>query len=196
MTDIEELATNPISKSPRNQTHTVLTWSQTIIGCLWIVALAILLGGILNYTLLLDAIDGKLIAGIQQKQLTDLRQKAEQLYPGSSFINLVSAKKLYDDKLALFLDARTAPEYQSAHIYGAMSLPIRALVLGDIELDKVLPAKGALLITYCDGGECDIGLELAKELSERGYNNIFVLGEGYPGWEAAGYPIERSGMKQ
>jgi rhodanese-related sulfurtransferase len=163
---------------------------------LWIVALAILLGGALNYTLLLDAIDGKLIAGIQQKQLVELRQKAEQLYPGISFIDLVSAKKLYDDKIATFLDARTAPEYQREHIYGAISLPIRALVLGDIELDKVLPAKEALLITYCDGGECDIGLELAKELSKHGYNNIFVLGEGYPGWENAGYPMEKSGEVQ
>jgi rhodanese-related sulfurtransferase len=196
MTDIPDIVANPILKSPRNQTRTVFSWTIIIKDCLWIVGLAILLGGVLNYTLLFDGIDGKLIAAIQQKQLTDLRQKAEQLYPGSSFINLISSKKLYDDKLALFLDARTAPEYQSAHIYGAMSLPIRTLVQGDIQLDKVLPDKGALLITYCDGGECDTGLELAKELSERGYNNIFVLGEGYPGWEAAGYPIEKAGIKQ
>lgn len=194
MVDIQKVAPKSSSKSPRDRTLIVFSWSQTIRDCLWIVALAILLGGALNYTLLLDAIDGKLIAGIQQKQLVELRQKAEQLYPGISFIDLVSAKKLYDDKIATFLDARTAPEYQREHIYGAISLPIRALVLGDIELDKVLPAKEALLITYCDGGECDIGLELAKELSKHGYNNIFVLGEGYPGWENAGYPMEKSGM--
>ena len=192
MTNIQDLAANPSSKSTRNKIQTPFLWSQTIKDCLWIVALAILLGGALNYTLLLDAIDGKLIAGIQQKQLTDLRQKAEQLYPGISFIDLVSAKKLYDDKMATFLDARTTPEYQREHISGAINLPIRALVLGEIELDNVLPDKGALLITYCDGGECDIGLELAKELSMLGYNNIFVLGEGYPGWENAGYPMNRS----
>jgi len=192
MTDIQELITNPSLKSTRNQIHMPFSWSQIIRDCLWIIALAIILGGVLNYTLLVDAIDGTLIAKIQQKQLADLRQKAEQLYPGISFIDLISAKKLYDDKIAIFLDARTAPEYQREHISGAINLPIRALVLGDIELDNVLPDKGALLITYCDGGECDIGLELAKELSERGYNNIFVLGEGYPGWENAGYPMERS----
>jgi len=95
MVDIQKAAPKSSSKSPKNQTHIVFSWSQTIRDCLWIVALAILLGGALNYTLLLDAIDGKLIAGIQQKQLTDLRQKAEQLYPGISFIDLVSAKKLY-----------------------------------------------------------------------------------------------------
>ena len=194
MGEIQELTTNTSLKSTRGKTRATFSWIQTVRDCLWIVILAIILGGVTNYTLLLDAIDGTLIAEIQQKQLADLRQKAEQLYPGISFIDLISAKKLDDDKLALFLDARTAPEYQREHISGAISLPIRALVLGDIELDKALPDKGALLITYCDGGECDIGLELAKELSERGYNNIFVLGEGYPGWENAGYPMERSGM--
>jgi len=192
MTDIQDVAANPISKSLKNQTHVVFSWSQVIRDCLWIVGLAIIMGGALNYTLLLDAIDGTLITEIQQKQLVELRQKAKQLYPGISFIDLVSAKKLYDDKIALFLDARTAPEYQREHISGAVNLPIRALVHGDIKLDNVLPDKGALLITYCDGGECDIGLELAKELSMLGYNNIFVLGEGYPGWENAGYPMNRS----
>jgi rhodanese-related sulfurtransferase len=194
MTDIQDLAANPSSKSTRNKIQTPFSWSRTIRDCLWIVALAILLGGVLNYSLIAKSVSGTLITEIQQKQLADLRQKAEQLYPGISFIDLVSAKKLYDDKIATFLDARTAPEYQREHIAGAINLPIRALVLGDIEPNKVLPSKEALLITYCDGGECDIGLELAKELSKRGYNNIFVLGEGYPGWENAGYPMEKSRM--
>ena len=191
---MQKAAPKSSSKSPRDQTLIVFSWIQTIRDCLWIVIIAILLGGVLNSTLLVDAINGSLIATIQQKQLTDLRQKAEQLYPGISFIDLISAKKLYDDKMATFLDARTTPEYQREHISGAINLPIRALVLGEIELDNVLPDKGALLITYCDGGECDIGLELAKELSMLGYNNIFVLGEGYPGWENAGYPMNRSGI--
>jgi len=191
---MQKAAPKSSSKSPRDQTLIVFSWIQTIRDCLWIVIIAILLGGALNSTLLVDTINGSLIATIQQKQLTDLRQKAEQLYPGISFIDLISAKKLYDDKMATFLDARTTPEYQREHISGAINLPIRALVLGEIELDNVLPDKGALLITYCDGGECDIGLELAKELSMLGYNNIFVLGEGYPGWENAGYPMNRSGI--
>ena len=191
MTNIQDLAANPSSKSNRNKIQTPFLWSQIIRDSLWIAVIAILLGGLSNYSLVLKSIDGALITEIQQKQLSDLKSKAEQLYPGISFIDLISAKKLYDDKIALFLDARTVPEYQREHISGAINLPIRALVLGEIELDNVLPDKGALLITYCDGGECDVGLELAKELSKGGYNNIFVLGEGYPGWESAGYPMER-----
>ena len=141
MEDIQELTANPITKSPKNQTRIVFSWSQTIRDCLWIVFLTIFCGLVLNYSLLLHAFNGTLMAEIQQKQLVELRQKAKQLYPGISFIDLISAKKLYDDKIALFLDARTAPEYQREHIYGASSLPIRTLVLGNIELDSVLPDR-------------------------------------------------------
>jgi len=191
MKDIQAPTANLISKSLTNQTRKVFSWDQTIFDSLWIIFFTILFGSVFNYLLLLDTFNGTLIPEIQERQLAELKSKAEQLYPGISFIDLISAKKLYDDKMAIFLDARTSPEYQREHISGAINLPIRALVLGEIELEKILPDKGALLITYCDGGECDIGLELAKELSTHGYNNIFVLGEGYPSWEHAGYPMER-----
>ncbi|MCL6449408.1 MAG: rhodanese-like domain-containing protein [Armatimonadetes bacterium] len=54
-----------------------------------------------------------------------------------------------------------------------------------------IPGQAAMLVTYCDGGECDLSVELAKELIDRGYSNVFVFGEGYPGWEEAGYPVEK-----
>jgi rhodanese-related sulfurtransferase len=187
----QQAKTGLVSESSSRQSRPVFSWKAVIKDCLYFLALAILLGGIWNYSLLLKAFDGTLITEIQQHQLAELKSKAEQLYPGISFIDLVSAKKLYDDRVSIFVDARTSQEYESEHISGAISLPVRALLQGDIEPDKVLPDREAVLITYCDGGECDISLELAKELSERGYQNIFVLGEGYPGWEAAGYPMDK-----
>jgi rhodanese-related sulfurtransferase len=188
---IQQAKTGPASESSSRQSRPVFSWKAVIKDCLYFLALAILLGGIWNYSLLLKAFDGTLITEIQQNQLAELKLKAKQLYPGISFIDLVSAKKLYDDRVAIFVDARTSQEYENEHISGAISLPVRALLKGDIEPDKVLPDKEAVLITYCDGGECDISLELSKELSERGYQNIFVLGEGWPGWEAAGYPMDK-----
>jgi rhodanese-related sulfurtransferase len=169
------------------------SWRPVIKTCLYIVALAILLGGLLNYSLLINAFNGTLITRIQQNQLAELRSKAKQLYPGIFFIDLVSAKKLSDDRLAIFVDARTPEQYEIAHISGAVSLPVRALLKGDIEPGNILPNMEAVLITYCDGGGCDIGLEVAEELSEHGCHNIFVLGEGYPGWEAVGYPVDKQG---
>jgi rhodanese-related sulfurtransferase len=190
---IQQTKTGYASESSRERP--AFSWRLVIKDCLYIVALAVLLGGLLNYSLLANAFSGTLIPKIQQNQLADLKSKAEQLYPGISFIDLVSAKKLFDDKLAIFLDARVLQEYETAHISGAINLPVREFLMGEIDPVKILPNKEAVLITYCDGGECEIGLDVAKELSERGYHNIFVLGEGYPGWEAVGYPVDKQELK-
>jgi rhodanese-related sulfurtransferase len=166
------------------------SWRQVIKDCLYFVAIAILLGGLLNYSLLRNAFNGTLIPKIQQNQLVNLRSKAKQLY-GISVIELVSAKQLYDEKSAIFVDARTAQEYEIGHISGAISVPDREFLMGEIDPGKILPNKDAVLITYCDGGECELALDVANGLSDRGYNNVFVLVEGYPGWEAAGYPVDK-----
>lgn len=170
----------------------LFTWSLAIKECVLIVVFAFLLGGILNYSLVIKSFDSTLKLEIQQKQLAELKAKAKQLSPEVSFVDLVSAKKLYDDGLALFLDARSPEDYKHIHIAGAINLPVTSVVRGEVDLEKVLPDKETILVTYCDGGECDISVELAKELIDRGYSNVYVLGEGYPGWEEAGYPIERS----
>jgi len=161
----------------------------------WIIAvLALMLGSVFNYSLILKSINGSLINDIQQKQLSELKTKALESVPGISFIDLISAKKLYDEGLAVILDARSGDEYEEKHISKALNLSVTSVVRGDVVLDDILPDKNASIITYCDGGECDISVELAKELIERGYKNVYVLGEGYPGWEASGYPMEKSGV--
>jgi rhodanese-related sulfurtransferase len=167
------------------------SWRLIIKDCLYFVALAILLGRLLNLGLLANAFNGTLVPKIQQNQLADLKLKYAQLDPGISFINLLYANKLYDDKLAIFLDARSLQEYDAGHISGAISLPARDLLKGIIDPIKILPDKQAVLISYCDGGECELSLDIAKVLSARGYQNIFILGEGYPGWEAAGYATDK-----
>jgi len=172
----------------------VFSWKAVTKDCLYFLALAILIGGLLNYSLLFNAFNGTLITRIQQNQLSALKSKGAQIYPGISFIDLVSAKQLYDERLAIFVDARVIEEYQTAHISGAISLPDREFLMGLIDPGKMLPDKGAVLIAYCDGGECEVALDVARELSDHGYNNVFVLGEGYPGWEAAGFPVDKSGL--
>jgi rhodanese-related sulfurtransferase len=190
---IQQTDTGYVSAS--SSRHPVFSWRMVIKDCLYFLTLAILLGGIWNYSLLFKAFNGTLITNIQQNQLAALKSKAAQLYPGISFIDLVSAKKLFDDRLAIFVDARVLQEYETAHISGAISLPVREFLIGEIDPGKTLPDRETVLITYCDGGECEIALDVAKDLSEHGYHNIFVLGEGYPGWEAAGYPVDKQELK-
>jgi len=182
---------NPGSVRVTLNKHPALKWRLIIKDCLYFVVLTILVGGLLSFSLLANAFNGSLTGKIQQNQLASLKLKSGQLYPGISFIDLVSAKKMYDDKLAVFLDARSIREYDTGHISGAIYMPAKELLKGIIEPAKILPDTQAVLISYCDGGECVLSLDIVKELSAQGYQNLFVFGEGYPGWEAAGYPTDR-----
>jgi rhodanese-related sulfurtransferase len=128
----------------------------------------------------------------QQDLLADIRSKAEEPSTGIYYINAVSAKKLFDVSLAIFVDARYLSDYEISHISGAISLPVSSVWKGDIEPDKILPNREAVLITYCASG-CPASLELARELSNLGYTSIFVLNGGYPTWEDAGYPMDKRG---
>ena len=186
---MQQNKTSPAPGTPSSRP--AFSWGPVIKDCLYFVALAILVGGLLNFGLLANAFNGTLVPKIQQNQLADLKLKYAQLDPGISFINLLYAHKLYDDKLAVFLDSRSLQEYETAHISGAISMPARELLKGIIDPIKILPDKEAVLISYCDGGECELSLDIAKVLSTRGYRNIFILGEGYPGWETAGYPTDK-----
>lgn len=157
---------------------------------LLIAAVACLLGTAFSLKLLASSMEGELVADIQRYQINALEREAVKISPEIRFVNLVAAKKLFDEDQAVFLDARSRDEYQSGHISSALSTPILAVVKRDLDLNRLLPMERKVVVAYCSGGLCDTSVELAKELVDMGHSNIYVLGEGYPGWKAAGYPVE------
>jgi rhodanese-related sulfurtransferase len=165
------------------------TFGSAFKQCLLLVSLACLLGWTLNYSLLMKSFGSELRIEIQKKQLADLKAKAEQVSPDIRFIDLVSAKKLFDERQAIFLDARSPKENAEGSISGSIGISLMSVVKREVDIKKVIPDRGAVIVTYCSGGECDVGVEMAKELVNRGYASVFVLGEGYPGWSDAGYPV-------
>jgi rhodanese-related sulfurtransferase len=58
-------------------------------------------------------------------------------------ISVEDAKKAYDAKSVLIIDARSAEVYKQEHIKGAMSLPLGS----DNQFDSV--PKGKKIIVYC-----------------------------------------------
>jgi len=159
-------------------------------SALAITLIALLVGGIVNHDIIVDGFNGKLVDRIRAKQLTELKAETQELSPGLQFVDLTSARKLFDEKEAVFLDSREEDQYVAGHIKGALSAPLVAVLLGEVDLDELLPDREAILVTYCDGGECATSVDLARELVGTGYVNVFTLGEGYPGWKAAEYPVE------
>jgi len=103
-------------------------------------------------------------------------------------VSLTKAKDLYDRGGLLVLDARDLDEYADGHIMGAIDAPYDDKV-GDIQWLIDTAKDPRPILCYCNGGECELGLDLATEISRTGHKRVMVLTDGYPGWRNAGYPI-------
>jgi rhodanese-related sulfurtransferase len=158
----------------------------------WIVLAGTILGVVVNHKLIGESMNGKLFPQIEKEQMNELKANADQI----PFIELKVAKKLFNQKAAIFVDSRSAIDYSESHIQDAQSLSLISFIADPQLADEILPDRTALYIIYCSGGGCDMSVELAKELISHGYSNVEVLGEGYPGWFDAGYPVESMNSKR
>lgn len=106
------------------------------------------------------------------------------------FIDLPQAKKMWDDKSAIFLDAREYVDYKEGHIAGAMSCPkSRFGGAAPKYVKDYLP--GNAVVVYCHGAECTDSEAVVKRLIALNLSigPFYILHDGYPAWQKAGYPI-------
>ena len=112
--------------------------------------------------------------------------------PESEFpaeVHLTQAKTLYDRGGLLVLDARETGEYALGHIKGALAAPADDM-MGDVDwLDRMAKDPRPIMV-YCDGGDCELSMNLGFELSLSGHRRVLVFMDGYPAWKDAGYPVE------
>ena len=99
------------------------------------------------------------------------------------------AKQIYDSGEAVFVDARSREDYEEGHIKGAVSLSVGQFNVV-IDTFKAQYSTASTIVTYCSGRTCDDSHKLAQLLFEQGYTKVGVFIDGYPGWEAEGFPIE------
>jgi len=99
------------------------------------------------------------------------------------------AKAIFNQRSAVFVDARSTKNYDEAHIQGAESLSVRDFDRGIDNFIMKFP-ENSLFIIYCSGIDCSDSHLLASFLSEAGFSDISVYTEGFNGWLEAGYPIE------
>ena len=104
-------------------------------------------------------------------------------------ISLSEAFALYRDNRALFLDARDPWSFEEGHIAGAVLIEPQTAGRQVSEIRK--RAGGRQIVTYCDGTECHLGVDLAKALEKQGISSVKVLINGWSRWREAGYPIEK-----
>ena len=87
------------------------------------------------------------------------------------------------------MDARSKNHYENGHIPGAVSLPVVQFEERiEFFLNRYPPEQP--IVTYCSGRTCEDSHDLAQFLSDLGFTNVRIFIDGFPGWEADGYPVE------
>lgn len=86
-------------------------------------------------------------------------------------VNIMQTEENY-----VILDVRTAQEFASGHIPGAVLLPNEIIGTEDIPL---LPDKDQLILVYCRSG--NRSKQAAEKLAQLGYTNIVEFG-GINSW--------------
>jgi rhodanese-related sulfurtransferase len=88
------------------------------------------------------------------------------------------------------LDARSGKYDDGRRLPGAKSLKADA---EETEVAKLLPDKGALVVTYCAGLTCPASNMLAERLKKLGYTNVIEYPQGIEGWTKEGNSVEGGG---
>lgn len=123
----------------------------------------------------------------------ETNKPSENKFELKSDITLNEAYEVFKRDGAIFIDARKGEEYEKGHIRGAINLYADDIEANTDLLDKI--PKEMLIITYCGGEDCDLSIELANYLVEKGYFDVRIFFGGWVEWKEAGYPIEDSEQK-
>jgi len=119
-------------------------------------------------------------------------EKTKEGYIKPQNINLTQAKTLFDIN-GLFIDGRNREEYEKGHIKGAINIPYEEFTKLTIEEKKEMMKKynkNGVIVCYCDGGGCDVSIDLGYEFAKIGFNSVNIYLGGYAEWKSKGYPVE------
>jgi len=112
-------------------------------------------------------------------------------YPRIRFITVGEAEDLFAAGEAAFLDSRPRSEFGAGHVPGARNLPLEEHRRG-VKPEAVGSPLERILVVYCEGGDCQASVALARLLHDAGFQDIRVLTGGWTEWRAAGLPELKS----
>jgi rhodanese-related sulfurtransferase len=110
----------------------------------------------------------------------------------SKEINTTTAKQIFDRKVAVWFDARTADEFGEGHIPGAHNVyagdPFQEHIPEVLGLNL---KKDQLIVVYCGGGLCELSHELARNIQLLGFTKVVVYTGGTTDWTKNNYPMTK-----
>lgn len=116
---------------------------------------------------------------------------AQEEFPGIRFITLAEAEDLFARGGAIFLDSRSRDEFDAGHIPGALSISLKESENGLASAALPYPPDQTFVV-YCEGGDCQTSISLAKLVHAQGFRDIRIFSGGWTEWSAAGLPVETS----
>ncbi len=105
-------------------------------------------------------------------------------------VNKEELLRLMDEEAVTVIDVRPEIEYEQGHIPAARSVPVGNLKRLLAELPRDVE-----VVAYCRGPYCVYSDEAVRLLHRNGFK-ARRLSEGFPEWQAAGYPVEVKRVKE
>ena len=107
------------------------------------------------------------------------------------FILFDEAVQVFHSDSATFVDARHAYDFELGHIKGAINVPLKEFTVAPL---SGIP-KERVLVTYCDGQECNSSVSLAMKLDSLGYTNVKIFFGGWSEWTNNNQPTDEKSIR-
>lgn len=124
-----------------------------------------------------------------EKNSAEMSRLVEKYLTSRDSLEPVSQEMLLSrikDGIVTVIDVRPAEEFSAGHLPNAINIPLDYL---DQEIQNLF--EKSEVVAYCRGPYCLLAFEAVDQLRSKGIN-ARRLEDGFPEWELAGLPIERS----
>jgi rhodanese-related sulfurtransferase len=106
-------------------------------------------------------------------------------------VGVPEVQGLIQEANTLVLDVRTPGEFETAHIDGAVNIPVDQL---DPHLREIVHNAGGTMVLVCQsGGRAE---QAANKLSKQGKDDLVLLEGGMNAWQQAGAPVRRGEVQR
>jgi len=97
-------------------------------------------------------------------------------------ISLVEAQKLLKSREAFFIDLRPTDSFNISHISGSVNFPAKIIYGMLATFSQQIPMEGKIILYGIDKEDTSPS-EVASLLQMMGYSRIYIMTEGWSGWE-------------
>lgn len=123
---------------------------------------------------------------ISTSAMADVGETPEQI-DGATTINSEEALQKFDEGV-VFIDVRSTSDFEAGRIPDAVHLDVHeGLTEAALAEDAALDDE---IVFYCNGLRCQRSWRATEKALEWGYTDVQYYREGFPAWDAAGYPVE------